>query len=175
MPPFTLLSRDQILAARDRRKTAIVKVPEWFDNGAVIVVELSGTDRDAFEADMVGLSTNGKQQLNLRNIRAKLAARSIADPQDFELIPIPSAVEVDDQGIITSDQAQDSYRAVLKKDHIVRRLFSDQDMIALGELSASALQRIFDVAQALSGITNKDVEELTGELKNAQSGNSGIN
>lgn len=40
------------------------------------------------------------------------------------------------------------------------RLFTDGDIAALGKKSASALDRVFDVAQRLSGITKEDVEEL---------------
>lgn len=40
------------------------------------------------------------------------------------------------------------------------RLFSDQDVEALGRKSASALDRIFEVAQRLSGLRPEDVEEL---------------
>lgn len=40
------------------------------------------------------------------------------------------------------------------------RLFSDADIIALGKTSASALQRVFKVAQKLSGLGDDAVEEL---------------
>lgn len=39
-------------------------------------------------------------------------------------------------------------------------LFEESDIQALGEKSSSAIDRIFEVAQRLSGITKKDVEEL---------------
>lgn len=155
--PLKFLSKDEILAARDRRSTQIVAVPEWFDDGFVIVIELSGRERDAFEAAMIQLSTNGKQSLNLHNIRAKLAGRAIVDPADFDIIEDASP------------------RAVLKPGHSPKRLFNDMEINDLGDVSASALQRVFDVAQQLSGITQKDVEELTEDLKNVQSGNSGTN
>ena len=45
------------------------------------------------------------------------------------------------------------------------RLFNDKDIHALGKKSANALQRVFDVAQKLSGITGDDVEELAAELE----------
>ena len=44
------------------------------------------------------------------------------------------------------------------------RLFTDADIKALGKKSATALQRVFDVAQRLSGISGDDVEELAKEL-----------
>jgi hypothetical protein len=45
-----------------------------------------------------------------------------------------------------------------------KRLFSEQDVQALSGKSASALQRIFAVAQKLSGIGDEDVQELMGEM-----------
>ena len=40
------------------------------------------------------------------------------------------------------------------------RLFSDADAKLLGQKSASALDKIFEVAQRLSGLRDEDVEEL---------------
>jgi len=48
-------------------------------------------------------------------------------------------------------------------------LFSSIDIAALGGKSAKALDRIFDVAQRLSGISEEDIEELA---KNSESGQS---
>ena len=45
-----------------------------------------------------------------------------------------------------------------------KRLFSEQDVQALSQKSAAALQRIFAVAQRLSGIGDDDVKELVGEM-----------
>lgn len=41
------------------------------------------------------------------------------------------------------------------------RIFNDADVKLLGNKSAVALQRIFDVAQRLSGLTAEDMDELT--------------
>jgi len=49
-------------------------------------------------------------------------------------------------------------------DEAGERLFTDADVKALGKKSATALQRVFDVAQRLSGISGDDVEELAKEL-----------
>ena len=46
-----------------------------------------------------------------------------------------------------------------------KRLFSEADVQAISQKSASALQRIFEVAQRLSGITDADVEELAEEIE----------
>lgn len=48
-------------------------------------------------------------------------------------------------------------------------LFNEGDVKALGSKSASALQRVFNVAQRLSGISDEDVEELAGNLGDGQS------
>jgi len=47
------------------------------------------------------------------------------------------------------------------------RLFTDQDVAALGNKSAGALNRVFEVAQRLSGLTQEDVDELA---KNSENG-----
>jgi hypothetical protein len=54
-----------------------------------------------------------------------------------------------------------------------KRLFSDAQVEALGKKSASALQRVFAVAQRLSGLSDEDVEELAGELGKGGSASSG--
>lgn len=152
---MALLTKIQILEARNRRKTLIVDVPEWFDEGQVIIIELSGKERDSFEADMIQVGTNGQQKVNLRNIRAKLVARCIVNPDDFD---------------IGEDES-----ATLKKGHTITRMFNDVEVNDLGDVSATALQRVFEKCQHLSGITKEDVDELTGDLKNDQSANSGLN
>lgn len=42
------------------------------------------------------------------------------------------------------------------------RIFKDSDVEALGRKSAKALSRIFDVASALNGLSESDVEDLVG-------------
>ena len=42
------------------------------------------------------------------------------------------------------------------------RLFKDEDAELLGRKSAAALNRVFEVAQRLSGLRPEDVEELAG-------------
>lgn len=52
------------------------------------------------------------------------------------------------------------------------RLFSAEDATALGEKSAGALERVFDVARRLSGLTDGDVEELAEGFADAPSDGS---
>jgi hypothetical protein len=51
-------------------------------------------------------------------------------------------------------------------------LFSEHDIVALGEKSCAALQRIWDVARKLSGLSDDDVEELTKNSESDQSDDS---
>jgi len=67
--------RDLILAASDRQKER-AEVPEW--GITVFITTMSGTERDAFEAEIVTLRGK-KTDLNLKNIRAKLLVRTIVD------------------------------------------------------------------------------------------------
>ena len=52
-------------------------------------------------------------------------------------------------------------------------LFSPGDIAALGNKSATALQRVFDVARELSGMGDADVQELTGNSESGLNGGSG--
>lgn len=69
---MNLLSRDAILSVEDM-PSEIVNVPEW--GGEVRVMAMTGTDRDKFEASLVGKGNKP----NLENFRAKLAASCIVD------------------------------------------------------------------------------------------------
>jgi hypothetical protein len=53
-----------------------------------------------------------------------------------------------------------------------KRVFSDADAKLLGQKSALALNRVFEVAQKLSGLTPEDVEELTKNSESDQSEDS---
>jgi hypothetical protein len=55
------------------------------------------------------------------------------------------------------------------------RLFSDDDIPALASKSAAALNRVYEVAQRLSGVTDEDVDELTKNSETAQSEEPGSN
>lgn len=48
------------------------------------------------------------------------------------------------------------------RDEAGARLFTDQDAAAIGALPASTVNRLFEVASRLSGLTEEDVEELEG-------------
>jgi hypothetical protein len=44
------------------------------------------------------------------------------------------------------------------------RVFADDDVVELGKKNATALNRVFEVAQRLSGLTEDDVKDLTATL-----------
>lgn len=54
-----------------------------------------------------------------------------------------------------------------------KRLFRDDDATMLGTKSAAAINRVFKVAQRLSGMADDEVEELTTNLKETPSVDSG--
>lgn len=70
----------------------------------------------------------------------------------------------------------DNVRAKLVAKSIVdedgQRIFSDADVVKLGLKNAAALDRVFDVAQRLSGLTKQDVDDLAGNSDAAPSGAS---
>lgn len=51
-------------------------------------------------------------------------------------------------------------------------LFDSKDVMRLGEKSAAALERVFEKAQKLSGMTDADVEDLAGNSDGDQSDSS---
>jgi hypothetical protein len=64
-------------------------------------------------------------------------------------------------------------RARLVARTCVQPVFSVADAEWLGMKSAAALERVFDVARRLSGLTDTDIEELTKDLGEEQSVSSG--
>ena len=122
---MAVLKRDDVLQADDI-KIELVPVPEW--GGEVYVKGMMGAERDKFEGSLI-VSPGKSQQMNMTNIRAKVASLTICDEKG-------------------------------------KRLFNENDVQALSQKSAAALQRVFVVAQRLSRITNDDVEELSENLKN---------
>jgi hypothetical protein len=136
-----VLTRDQIKVVDDR-KIESVDVPEW--GGMVYVRGLSGTDRDSFEMAMIestrGTKGRRTQEVNLRNLRAKLVVRTAVDSDSPET---------------------------------AKPIFEMADVEWLGRKSAQALQRVYAVAQRLSGLSNEEVEELTVDLGEDQSDGSG--
>lgn len=85
-------------------------------------------------------------------------------------------VEKDDG---TYGMRRDRLRATLAALSIVDEngapLFTAEDVAVLGRKSASALDRVADVARRLSGLTKRDMEELEKNSAPDRSGASGSN
>lgn len=84
-----------------------------------------------------------------------------ADRDQFE-----AAMLNDKLSGVSRDRALKNYRARLAAACLVdesgRRMFQGAAVERLGEKSAAALTRVVEVASRLSGLTDDDVEELTG-------------
>jgi hypothetical protein len=63
--------------------------------------------------------------------------------------------------------------ALTIRDEDGRRMFDSDEVDALGAKSAQALQRIFEVAQRLSSVTPKDMEDLAKNLESGANDASG--
>ena len=125
-----------------------VPCPEWARDGwdgTVKVRGLTGTERDAFEESN-------------RQIRPVRGANGKPDGQ--EVVPMLANVRARLVVKCALDPEDDT------------RLFTDQDANALGKKSAKVLDRLFDVASRLSGLTEEDIEELAKNSAAAASGDS---
>jgi hypothetical protein len=65
--------------------------------------------------------------------------------------------------------------AAVTYDSTKRKMFSKEDVLALGNLHAKPLTRIYKVAQDTSGLTDEDMEDLTAAMGEAKTSNSGSN
>ncbi|MFW3459709.1 hypothetical protein ACN24K_01780 [Streptomyces microflavus] len=128
-----------------------------------------------------------------------LSAEQILDADDLAIedVPVPewggtvrvkgmSGTERDrfeagfiggDMKQLPPDKALEHYRARIAAaclvDHAGKKMFrSVGEVKRLSDKNAEALQRVVDVANRLSGLTEEDVEELTGNSAAAQSGSS---
>ncbi len=75
-------------------------------------------------------------------------------------------VTMDSKGRSSVERRMENSRAKLLTRCICgddgERIFTESDVAALGRKSAKALDRVFDVAQRLNGMTEEDLEELAG-------------
>ena len=119
------LSRDEILGADDL-KSESVEVPEW--GGAVIVRELTGAERDAWESSVV--KTNGtKVTVDSQNMRAKLAALCIVDDKGERMFTEKDAIVLGKKSAAALDRVTDVARKL-------SRIGEDQ-LDNLGKVSGS--------------------------------------
>lgn len=75
--PAALLTREAILA-KNTLRAELVTVPEW--GGTVRVRELTGAERDQYEAAIVKMQKGSSQvDLTMDNARARLVSMSVID------------------------------------------------------------------------------------------------
>lgn len=127
-----ILGRDDILQAKDIT-TKLVGVPEW-EGGHVWVASLTGRERDQYEESVMKMKKTGRKGRGL----------TVLEPQ------------------LQGARARLVALACRKDETGAERLFTDADVKALSEKSAAALNRVFDVAAAMSGLSDESVEELLG-------------
>lgn len=89
-PKLRILDRASILGSDDR-EIERVPVPEW--GGFVFVRNLSGAERDQYEADSIRYNRKGEPAgANLENARSRLLVMTICD-QDGDLLFTPADLE----------------------------------------------------------------------------------
>jgi hypothetical protein len=170
---------DSVLASRSNLKTKVLHLPNW--GGYFIIMEMTGKARDAYEAELMTVSGKGRNQTvkpDWRNSRAKLVAKHIVDPSAFDVQEVvnPEIWERnygEPQQMMVSTAVE--YRATLKDGHTPKLLFNSIQVNDLGDTDATTLQLVYDECRELSGISEKDIEELEGELKNGQNADYGSN
>lgn len=113
-----MLNREEILSKKDLKKEKVF-VEEW--GGDVIVSEMSGAERDAWEQWM---SRKKKGEI-VQNIRARLVVASVVDANG-------------------------------------NRIFADEHIEKVGELSSNALEKVCEVADRLNGLTDAALQEAKG-------------
>ncbi len=112
--------------------TVLVPVPEW--KGSVWVAGLTGRERDQYEQSVMKMKKTGRKGRG------------------------PTRLEPDLQGA----RARLVALACRTDKTAAERLFTDADVAKLADKSAAGLNRVFDVAAAMSGLSDESVEELLG-------------
>lgn len=94
------------------RYTEYLEVPEW--GGWVRIQELSGADRDSYEASIVGStrSRKGDHTLNLENARARMVARALIDENGQRLYRDNEAYQLGTRGAAGLDRIYDRVRVI---------------------------------------------------------------
>lgn len=93
----------------------------------------------------------------------RVAAMSAADRDSWEL---EAYLERKGGGRAANVRARLVARCLV--DEAGERVFADEDIAALGKKSAKALDRLFDVAQRLNGLSASEQEAIEGNSAGAQ-------
>ena len=112
--------------------TQLVEVPEW--KGSVWVAALTGKERDQYEQSVMKMKKTGRKGRGPMQLEPQL--------QGARARLVALACRTDKTG--------------------AERLFTNADDKVLAEKSAAGLGRVFDVAAAMSGLSDESLEELLG-------------
>jgi hypothetical protein len=143
----THIGRRAILAAHDL-EIEEVEVPEW--GTWVRVRGLTGAERDAYEASLLG----GTEKDAIAGSRTEPAGPAPSRSAGAAGTAWPG-------GGLALRNARARLVALCCIDEHGRRLFSDDDVDELGNKSAAALNRLFETACRLSGLSAADLAELS--------------
>lgn len=141
------LTRDRIKAENAKPMIVPVEVPQWGTTAYIRV--MSGTERDAYEASITGTRVTVARGRNAEQQRTlnltNIRARLVA------------RCLCDENGALLYDASKPA------------------DLDELGSTRADVLDLLFTEASQLNGITEKDIEDLTKNLKAEANGVSGSN
>lgn len=120
-----VLTRDDFLKMRTQLRRERVKVPEL--GGVVVLQELTGRDRDAWEAETIDPATGA---MRMENARARLLSRCIVDEDGHRLF---SAADVELLGSVSGAALDRLFDVATRLSRITGR-----DLAELGEASGAA-------------------------------------
>jgi hypothetical protein len=104
-----LLTRDEILAAKDR-EDEYVDVPKW--GGTVRVLALTGTDRDRYLAGLMRIGVDDKgspriEGVNIEGRTVRLVAMSVVDEDDQPLFSPADVIALGQKSSSTLAQVEE--------------------------------------------------------------------
>lgn len=94
-----------------------------------------------------------------------------AERNAFELEVVPGVADGSNKMDILNMREKLLVKVIVDEDG--ERMFTDKDIKALGQKSAAALDRLFEVAQRVNRLSAQDVEELEKNSVVFQNGGSG--
>jgi len=146
------LSATDILSQKVVLEVKWVSVPEW--GGGVWVRELTGIERDRFEASLVK-GRGQKRQITLIGSRARLVAMGCIEG--------PSITDVEDGNAPAPNGAT------------AKMLFTPRDVKKLSNLGARGIEKVSTEVRVISGIVDDEDadDEDVADLGNGQSDGSG--